>query len=161
MQRSSGFSLIELLMAVAVLGVLLGIAIPGFSAFRETLAQTQTTNQLVADLRYARQTSVTRHRPVVIAFGNGSVTTNITTYTIHTDLDGDLVKDSNEQRITRGLAKRVRISNATFTPHTDSLLFDTSGLLVSGSSGGRLIIAGRRGRPDTLNISAVGMVYQP
>ena len=36
-----------------------------------------------------------------------------------------------------------------------------SGLLVSGSSGGRLIIAGTRGRPDTLNVSAVGMVYQP
>lgn len=160
MQRSRGFSLIELLVAVAVLGLLLGIAVPGLSRYRDTLSQQQARNQLITDLRYARQTSVTRHRSVIVAFGNGSVTTNITSYTLHTDLDGDRVKDSNEPKLFRALPKKVRLSIVALSP-VDSLIFDTSGLLIPGSTGGRLVIAGARGRPDTLAVSAVGMVYDP
>lgn len=160
MNRHSGFSLIELLFAVAILGVLVGIAIPGLSSYRDTLAKEEARNQLIGDLRQARQTAVTRHRSVVVAFGNGVVTTNVTTYTIHTDLDGDRVKDSDEIRTQHGLPKKVRLSRVALGP-VDSLIFDTSGLLVSGSTGGRLILAGPRGKPDTLAISAVGMVYDP
>jgi len=160
MNRSSGFSLIELLIAVAVLGLLIGIGIPGLSGYRDTLAQQEARGQLIADLRYARQTSVTRHRSVVIAFGNGSTTTNITDYSLHTDLDGDRIHDSNEPRLHRALPKRVRLANVLLSP-VDSLIFDTSGLLVPGSAGGRLVLAGPRGRADTLAISALGMVYDP
>jgi type IV fimbrial biogenesis protein FimT len=160
MRPNAGFSMIELLIVVAVIGVLLGVGIPGFSSFRDTLAKEEAMGQLVADLRHARQTSVTRHRSVVVAFGNGSVTTNITTYTIHTDLDGDRVKDANEVRVQRSLPKRVRLSSVALTP-VDSLIFDTSGLLVPGSAGGRLILADARGRPDTLAVSALGMVFDP
>jgi len=160
MRRNSGFSLIELLFVVALIGVMVAVAIPGLSSYRDTVAKEQARSQLIADLRSARQTAVTRHRSVVVAFGNGTVTTNITTYTIHTDLDGDRTKDSDEMLTQHGLPKKVRLSRVTLSP-TDSLIFDTSGLLTSGSSGGRLILAGPRGRPDTLAISAVGMVYDP
>lgn len=160
MQRNSGFSLIELLFAVAVLGVLIGVAIPGLSSYRDTLAKEEARSQLIADLRQARQTSVTRHRSVIVAFGDGSVTTNITTYSIHTDLDGDRVKDADEVRTARALPRKVRLSKVALGP-VDSVIFDTRGILVSGSTGGRLILAGPRGNPDTLAISAVGMVYDP
>jgi type IV fimbrial biogenesis protein FimT len=161
MHRTSGFSLVELLIALTVLGLILAIGIPGYASFRDTLAQQQARGQLIADLRYARQTSVTRHRSVVVAFGNGSVTTNIRSYTLLTDLDGDGVPDANEPIRWRNLPNRVQISSVAFTPTATRLTFDTSGLLVPGSSGGRLVIRGRRGRPDTLAVSAVGMVYQP
>jgi prepilin-type N-terminal cleavage/methylation domain-containing protein len=160
MHRTRGFSLIELLVAVAVLGLLLGIAVPGLNGYRDTLAQQEARTQLITDLRQARQTSVTRHRSVIVAFGNGSSTTNITTYSVHTDLDGDRVKDSNEPRMVRGLPKKVRLASVALSPN-DSLIFDTSGLLVPGSSGGRLVISGARGKSDTLAVSAVGMVYDP
>lgn len=160
MNRSSGFSLIELLIAIALLGILIAIGIPALSGYRDTLAKQQARTQLIADLRSARQTSVTRHRSVIVAFGNGAVTTNILTYTIHTDLNGNRVKDANEPSLFRRLPNRVKISQVTMSP-SDSLIFDTSGLLVPGSTGGKLILTGTRGRPDTLAVSAVGMVYQP
>jgi len=161
MKSNAGFSLVELLIALTVLGLILGIGIPGFARFRDTLAQQQARDQLITDLRYARQTSVTRHRSVIVAFGDGTVTTNITSYTLLTDLDGDGVKDANEPMRWRNLPNRTRISSVAFTPSPSKLTFDTSGLLVPGSSGGRLVLAGRNGRPDTLAVSAVGMVYQP
>lgn len=160
MPRNSGFSLIELLFAVAILGVLIGVAIPGLSSYRDTLAKEEARSQLISDLRQARQTSVTRHRSVIVAFGDGTVTTNITQYTIHTDLDGDRVMDAGETLTARALPRKVRLSQVSLGP-VDSVIFDTSGILVSGSTGGRLILAGTRGKPDTLAISAVGMVYDP
>lgn len=160
MNRSSGFSLIELLFAIAILGTLVAIGIPALSGYRDTLAREEARTQLIADIRSARQTSVTRHRSVVVAFGNGSVTTNITSYSIHTDLNANRVKDANEPRLVRALPRKIRLSQVTMSP-SDSLIFDTSGLLVPGSTGGRLILTGSRGRPDTLAVSAVGMVYDP
>lgn len=162
MRRSSrGFTLIELLVTIAILGLALAAAIPAFRGFRDTLARTQARAQLIADLRSARQTSVTRHRSVIVAFGNGSTTTNITTYTLHTDVNGNRIREANEPRSTHTLPKRVQIATATIPVHTDSLIFDTSGLLIPGSTGGRLIVSGGRGRPDTLDVSAVGMIYRP
>lgn len=161
MHRSSGFTLIELLFVVAALGVLLAIAIPGYGRFRDTLAKEQARGQLINDLRFARQTSVTRHRSVIVSFGNGSATTNILSYMLLTDLNGNGAVDTGEPRLWRNLPKSTRIASVAFSPTATKLTFDTSGLLVPGSSGGRLVLAGRRGRPDTLAVSAVGMVYQP
>ena len=162
MQRSqSGFSLIEMLITVALVGIAVAIGIPAARGFRDTLARGQARTQLIADLRSARQISVTQHRSVIVAFGNGSTTTNITSYTLHVDLNGDRLKQSNEQRTFHALPKPMKITSAAIPQHTDSLIFDTSGLLIAGSSGGRFILAGTRGRADTLDVSAVGMVYRP
>jgi len=135
MPRDEGFTLIELLITISLIAVVLGLAMPGFKSFRDTLAQRQATSQLINDLRTARQTSVTRHRSVVVAFGNGSVTTNITNYTLLTDLDGDGVADVGEPQLYRALPKRVQIANVAFSPTPSKLTFDTSGMLLAGSSG--------------------------
>ena len=165
MRRSSaGFTLIELLITVGVLGIALAVAMPAFRSFRDSLARSQARSQLIADLRSARQTSVTRHRSVIVAFGNGSATTNITSYTLHTDLNGDQVQQPGEPVSFHALPAPARISNLAITSspaHPTKLIFDTSGLLIPGYSGGRLVVAGGNGRPDTLDVSAVGMVYRP
>lgn len=162
MRRSSrGFTLIELLITIGILGLVIATAYPAFRSFRASLSRSQARAQLIADLRSARQTSVTRHRSVIVAFGNGSTTTNITSYTIHTDLNGNRIREANELRTSHVLPKSVQIATASIPVHTDSLIFDTSGLLIPGSTGGRLIVSGGRGRPDTLDVSAVGMVYRP
>lgn len=160
MNRTSGFTLIELLIAVAALGILIGLGIPRLAGYRDALARQEARGLLIADLRQARQIAATRHHSVIVAFGDGSVTTNITRYSLHTDLDGDRVRDANEPRVERVLPNRIRLESVQLSP-VDSLIFDIGGLLVPGSSGGRLVLAGPHGRPDTLAISAVGTAYRP
>jgi type IV fimbrial biogenesis protein FimT len=61
-----GFTLLELLTAVAVLGILLGIGVP---AFRETMASnrlTSMTNELVTALSVARSEARKRGIPVTV-----------------------------------------------------------------------------------------------
>jgi len=160
MRNTRGFTLIELLVAVVIAGVLLAITVPGFVKFRSSLIRNQVKWGLVADLRYARQMAVTKHRQVIIAFGNGSSTTDITTYTLHTDTNANRAKDSGEPVLTRTLPKGAVLTNVVMTP-TDSVIFDTSGSLFPGTTGGQLLFRGPKGFTDTLNVSAIGMVYHP
>lgn len=160
MLNKRGFTLIELMVAVSIAGLLLAVTVPGFLRFRSTMLRNQVRWGLVADLRYARQLAVTKHRAVVVAFGNGSTTTDVTTYTLHTDTNGNRVKDTGEQVLNRTLPKGSFLTTVTMTP-TDSVIFDSSGSLWPGTTGGRLTFRGPKGTSDTLLVSAIGMVYHP
>src|SRR5437867_2486380 len=144
MRNRSGFTLIELLVAVVIAGVLIVITVPGFTHFRSSLLRNQVKWGLIADLRYARQTAVTKHRQVVVAFGDGSTTTNLTTYTLHTDTNANFVKDAGEPVLNRTLPKGALLTNVSLTP-PDSVVFDNSGALrpiLGGLPGGQLTFKG-------------------
>ena len=155
-----GFSLIELMVAVMVAGVVIAIGLPSYVGFQKTLNMSQTRERMVQDLRYARQLAVTRHRQVIMSFGVPPTTTNILTYNTHIDTDADRVVDTGESVVTRSLPKGSKLSAVVLTP-TDSLIFDSSGSLAPGSTGGTIIFINGLNRPDTLWISGVGMVYNP
>lgn len=159
MRCERGFTLIETMVVVTIAGVLLAFGMPAFLDYRETLRQKSARAQIGEDLYIARQLAVTRHAPVVVAFGTPPGTTDITSYTIHVDTNGDGLAQAGERRFARALPTNVRLSQVSLAP-TDSLIFDATGILYPGTSGGSLVIAGR-GRADTLLISAAGAVYQP
>lgn len=160
MRNRHGFTLIELIVAAAIAGLMLAITVPGFIHFRSSLIRNQVRGSLVADLRYARQLAVTKHKSVVVAFGNGSTTTDLTTYLLHTDTNGNRVKDSGEAVLSRTLPKGSYLTSVTMAP-VDSVIFDSSGSLYPGTTGGRLVFRGPQGFNDTIFVSAIGMVYHP
>jgi len=55
-----GFSLIELMVAIVVLAILTGIALPNFRSFMKRNAVTSQSNAILADLQYARNDAITR-----------------------------------------------------------------------------------------------------
>jgi type IV fimbrial biogenesis protein FimT len=76
--RASGFTLIELIVVIAVTAILLSVAVP---SFKEMLARRKlegAANELSADLQYARSQSVSRNADVLL-------TTTATGYTICCD----------------------------------------------------------------------------
>ena len=163
MSETRGFSLIELLFALVIVGIVLAIAMPGFGRFRDSMSLKQANAQVLQDVRRARQLAVTRRAPVVVRFGAPPAISNITSYTIHVDTNGDGVRQSTEMITVRNLPNGTRLSAVSLTP-VDSLKFDVSGLLVPasvGTSGGRITIANRLNRRDTLMVSAAGVCYQP
>ena len=160
MRNGRGFTLIELIVAAAIAGTLIAITVPGFVSFRSSLVRNQVRWSLLADLRYARQLAVTKHKSVVVAFGNGSTTTDVTTYSLHTDSNGNRAKDTGEAVLNRTLPRGAYLTSVSLAP-VDSVIFDSSGSLYPGTTGGRLVFRGPQGNNDTLLVSAIGMVYHP
>lgn len=68
----TGFTLIEMIVTVAVLAILLGLAVP---AFQDTLAKRRlvgAAEQLYADLHYARGEAIKRNADVMVSLSAGT-----------------------------------------------------------------------------------------
>ena len=163
MSATRGYSLIELMWTLVVAGIVLAIATPGFGTYRSSMSLKQANAQVLQDVRRARQLAITRHAPVIVSFGAPPSVSNITSYKIHVDTNGDNLVQGSEMVTLRNLPTGTRLSAVSLTP-VDSLRFDSSGLLVltaAGSPGGRIVLSNRLNRQDTLLVSAVGVCYQP
>ena len=161
MFRTKGFTLVELMIALVVAGIVLAYGLPAFGHFRNSMLLREVNAQLLQDVRRARQLAVTRRAPVVICFGVPPSTTDITSYTIHVDTNGDNTVQGSESRTLRTLPSGTRLTNVNMITQADSLTFDISGTLKLGSGGGTLVFANTIGKRDTLAISAAGICYRP
>jgi type IV fimbrial biogenesis protein FimT len=66
MRKDAGLTLVELLVAMAVLGILLGIGVPALGQFATESRLTATTNRLVSALHLARSEAVRRNTRVTL-----------------------------------------------------------------------------------------------
>lgn len=67
-----GFTLIELMVTLALLGVLMVVAIPSFVAFQRSAELTSTTNSLVGILSSARGEAMKRSAPTMVMPADGT-----------------------------------------------------------------------------------------
>lgn len=66
------FTLVELIITVAILGVLLSIAVPSFGSLIERNQQTSATHELLSALNHARGLAITRRELVSVCAGADS-----------------------------------------------------------------------------------------
>ena len=86
--RACGFTLIELMITIAVAAVLIALAIPSFRATIINSNVTETTNQLIGDLNLARSEAVRRGTLVAVISNSGS---NNWSSGWHVETDGDFL----------------------------------------------------------------------
>jgi type IV fimbrial biogenesis protein FimT len=65
-RSQSGFSLIELVVAITIAGVLVGLAVPNMRMFNQNNRLTDASNDLLRSLQVARSEAITRQRTVVL-----------------------------------------------------------------------------------------------
>jgi prepilin-type N-terminal cleavage/methylation domain-containing protein len=142
MKRREGFSLVEVLLVIALLGILLAIGIPTFRASQSNHEMRLAAGQLSADLKYARQTGMS----------TGGSTVDFTSPPPGCPR-GYSIKDSSGQ-----VVKMTGIPDSVnWTLPADTITFSANG---SASTGGSITLTSRcTGRTATVSLTAAtGMV---
>lgn len=97
--RAHGFTLVELMVTVALVAILAGIGIPSFNNLVAQNRVISSINEFHAGLRLARSEAVKRNANVVFcASSNQSTCTGTwgSGWLVYQDLDGDNTADNNE-----------------------------------------------------------------
>ncbi len=79
MRHTDGFSLLELLLVVTIIGVLGGVALGGFRGATQRARLSEASAQLTADFQRARSSAQRSNQNATLAFGT---TTPATSYTL-------------------------------------------------------------------------------
>ena len=72
-RRQRGLNLLELMITIAILGVVLAIGVPSYSHMTISNRLTTDTNDLVASLQYARSEAITRGENVTVCTANAAL----------------------------------------------------------------------------------------
>ena len=150
---SPGVTLIELCFALAVVGILVGLAIPGMRTALRNGAVRSATFELLAGLQQARARAIVESTPAVVCLsdatgrclGGGGQATAWTAY-----LEGRESPPLAGGPLPRGLELRATRARLTFAP--DAL----------GASTGTLTICDQAGvaQPRSLVLSQTGRIRQ-
>jgi prepilin-type N-terminal cleavage/methylation domain-containing protein len=140
-----GFTIIEIMIVIAIIGIMVGIAAPNFMDYLKSRRLSGATMQLYVDLMNARQQAVTQNKWVSLRIENSHQ------YKIFTDNNKNGVIDTGESVITRDL--HPDYGDVTFTTAAGTIFaFYPNGtggsatLGLSGVSGSKSITISNAGR---------------
>jgi type IV fimbrial biogenesis protein FimU len=74
LKQSRGFTLIELMIVVALLGIFAAIAVPSFTSFTNNNRTQAASNELLSFLQYARSTAVQNNSTYIACLGGAQWT---------------------------------------------------------------------------------------
>ena len=74
-RRESGYSLVELLVVVTIIGIISLVSIPNFISMQRAGKLKGSLREFTSDIRRARQRAVTRHLSTKISFKTGTALT--------------------------------------------------------------------------------------
>jgi type IV fimbrial biogenesis protein FimT len=97
--KNQGFTLIELVMTMAIAGILIGIAIPSFKSTIKSSRLTSYANDLVGALNLARSEAVRRGIQVTVS-NNGAPTHWESGWTVFVDFSSDEIYDPPDNLCT-------------------------------------------------------------
>jgi type II secretion system protein H len=107
--RGSGFTLIEVLVTVALLGVMMTFAVFGWSSWARSREQSGTARELQSFMRQAQQRAVTEGRAMCVRFDVGA-----NSYTLFSGACGSTPVVTVRGPVTTGGAE-VHITSPVFT----------------------------------------------
>lgn len=135
-KKYNAFTLVELLITLAIVGILATVALPNMSSFIKNEQLTSSINSLLSHLQYARSESILRHRQIVVCASNDEATCSgnwIDGWIIFNDDDqsGDLSGSETILKIRENLSANITLSSSA---GTTSVIFDKRGFTPASAS---------------------------
>lgn len=165
MKNHSGFTFMELAVAMGIIAILSAIAIPGMIGWRNNAMFRGAVNTLVGDLAVARQSAIRWNANVVIDFSanNYRIFVDNGAGTADTDANGvpdglaNRVQDGSERMLrNRRLPAGVAINLASTTFSGDSTQFDGMGRCPAAEVG--TVVITRGSDQNAINVNRLGRI---
>jgi type IV fimbrial biogenesis protein FimT len=165
MRKENGFTLIELMIAVGLTGLLLSVAVPALDVFVSNARQTGAINDFVSTIHQARSTAVTTNTRVTICPSSGGTNCEAVGWNsgwiAFSDLDGDRDVDSNETIFaTMGSADGLTLRSSEFATF---LMYRPNGRVMNASlngSAGAMTFCDNRG-PGHAKVMIIDLSGRP
>ena len=100
MNKRSGFTLMEVMIVIAIISVLAAIATPNYIAFRNNRQVTRAAGDVYSALQLAKMTAIKDNTSVNVLFVPG--TGSAGTYRVFEDINGDNVFNTGDIDISSG-----------------------------------------------------------
>ena len=161
MKKNSGFTLLELLITVAIISIVMAIAVPSMTTFTQNDRLTTNINTMIGHLAYARSEAVKRSQQVSICSSNNATTCTGGSWQdgwiVYIDADGDNSFTAGEEVLRAQQA--LEGSNTLTSTIGTQVTYDYRGFVNAASVGSFLLCDGRSGpHGKTLTISTTGRV---
>lgn len=140
----AGFTMVELLIAVTLLGILVGIGFMGMRGFNESTVVDRAATAIAGDVTVTRSYAIQRRSTVTMAADEAN-----RRYEIRDVDTGDLLETRSFAASTDLPLTRLDVQTAG-----DALTFNARGLLVSGGSA--TILVERFDTGKQIEVSALG-----
>jgi type II secretion system protein H len=150
MRKNSGFSLMELMIIIAIMAVIATLAIPSMIGWRSRSQLQGAVGNLTSDLQIAKLMAIKESAFVVVDFPNAN------SYRVFVDNDGNWSLDAGERLLqTRQLPVGVRIDLGATDLSDDRTRFNDRGL-PDPANLGTVFIVNSAGDQRSININRLG-----
>lgn len=173
MKRISGFTLIELMITVAIATVLLGIGIPALSDFVTINRRAAAVNTLVTDIQRARSMAITRRSQMVVCRSidgancmTGGPKDWSNGWILFLDANRDNTVDAGEEILN----SQAALANISMPANIDRLVYRAGGgasssitfgtiavCVDNNNANGRMVVVNMTGRPRLADTVSDGL----
>ncbi len=160
MKKESGFTLLELMVTVAIAGIVMAFAVPSMESFIKNERLTTQINTLVGHLAYARSESVTRRQQVILCASSNMTSCQGTNWAagwiLFIDADNNSSFTAGEQILR--VKQLLKGSNTLVSSTGSNIIYDNRGF--SPNSNGTFSLCDDRGAAfmKSISISNTGRV---
>jgi type IV fimbrial biogenesis protein FimT len=126
-RRIAGYSLTELMVGVALTGIIVAATVPNLRSYRESQRMTAAGDQIASAIREAQARARSQNHEIVVEYRPLS-----NEFAVIDDVNGNGAADVGEQVTVSALPTGVTLASTTLT--SDQLLFNGRGRSVNSGS---------------------------